>query len=57
MAPSAKTKIQEKISMNPLTDGPTDIEKVWETPTFVVIPISFEASAYALTENDDPPYR
>jgi hypothetical protein len=43
--------------MNPFTDGPTEVEKVWETPTFVAIPISFEASSYALTEDDDPPYR
>jgi hypothetical protein len=43
--------------MNSFTDGPTDIEEVWETPTFVVIPISFEASAYSLTADDDPPYR
>jgi coenzyme PQQ precursor peptide PqqA len=35
-------------------DCPTDIEKGWSTPTFQEIPISFEASSYALTEDDDP---
>ena len=43
--------------MNLFPDGPPDVEKVWKTPTFVVIPISFEASSYALTGDDDPPYR
>lgn len=43
--------------MNLFTDGPTDVEKIWKTPTFVVIPIAFEASSYALTDDDDPPYR
>jgi coenzyme PQQ precursor peptide PqqA len=36
------------------TDCPTDIEKCWKTPTFHEIPISFEASSYALTDDDDP---
>ena len=36
------------------TDCPIDIEKGWKTPTFREIPISFEASSYALTEDDDP---
>jgi hypothetical protein len=35
------------------TDCPADIEKSWQTPTFQVIPISFEASSYALTDDDD----
>jgi coenzyme PQQ precursor peptide PqqA len=30
---------------------------IWETPTFQEIPISFEASSYALIDEDDPPYR
>jgi hypothetical protein len=42
--------------MSLFTDRPADIENIWETPTLQVIPISFEASAYALTD-DDPPYR
>jgi coenzyme PQQ precursor peptide PqqA len=36
------------------TDRPTDIEKPWKTPTFQEIPISFEASSYALSDDDDP---
>jgi hypothetical protein len=43
--------------MDLFTDGAPDVEKVWKTPTFVVIPISFEASSYALIDADDPPYR
>ena len=39
--------------MSLFTDRPTDIEKSWQTPTFQVIPISFEASSYALTDDDD----
>jgi coenzyme PQQ precursor peptide PqqA len=31
-------------------------EKLWETPTLREIPISFEATSYAL-EDDGPPYR
>jgi coenzyme PQQ precursor peptide PqqA len=31
-------------------------EKIWKTPTFQEIPISFEASSYALID-DDPLYR
>jgi hypothetical protein len=40
--------------MSLFTDCPTDIEKSWKTPTFQVIPISFEASSYALIDEDDP---
>jgi coenzyme PQQ precursor peptide PqqA len=40
--------------MSLFTDCPTDIEKIWKTPTFQEIPISFEASSYALTDDDDP---
>ena len=43
--------------MNKSTDPDKNTEKNWETPTFVAIPISFEASSYALTDDDDPLYR
>ena len=43
--------------MNLIPDASPDVEKVWKTPTFVVIPISFEASSYALTDDDDTLYR
>jgi hypothetical protein len=39
--------------MSLFPDLPADIEKSWKTPTFQVIPISFEASSYALTDDDD----
>jgi coenzyme PQQ precursor peptide PqqA len=38
-------------------DCPTEIEKGWQTPTFQEIPISFEASSYALIDVDDDPLR
>jgi hypothetical protein len=41
--------------MNSYPDNPTEIEKIWKTPTFRLIPISFEASAYALAEGDHDP--
>jgi hypothetical protein len=41
--------------MSLFPDCPTDLEKSWKTPTFQMIPISFEASSYALTEDDDDP--
>ena len=41
--------------MNLFTDGPPDERRVWKTPTLVEIPISFEASSYALIDDDDPP--
>jgi hypothetical protein len=31
-------------------------ERNWDPPTFIKIPISFEASSYALTD-DDPPFQ
>jgi hypothetical protein len=40
--------------MSLLTDCTIDIEKIWKRPTFQVIPISFEASSYALSDDDDP---
>jgi hypothetical protein len=43
--------------MKLLADGSPEEIKVWKTPTLVEIPISFEASSYALTDDDDPPYR
>ncbi len=42
--------------MNESTNSDKDTEEIWKTPTFQEIPISFEASSYALT-NDDPPYQ
>ena len=42
--------------MTPPTDCIDNSKHVWETPIFQEIPISFEASSYALT-NDDPLYR
>jgi hypothetical protein len=38
--------------MSPFTDVPADVEKGWETPTFQMIRISFEASSYALIDDD-----
>jgi coenzyme PQQ precursor peptide PqqA len=40
--------------MNLSIDCPTDMEKEWKTPTFQTLPISFEATSYALTDDDDP---
>jgi hypothetical protein len=39
--------------MSLFTDCPAEKAKVWVTPTFQVIPISFEASSYALTDDDE----
>jgi coenzyme PQQ precursor peptide PqqA len=36
---------------------PDKNSKMWKTPTLQEIPISFEATSYALTSEDDPPYR
>ncbi len=41
--------------MKQRTDCPENTEQVWETPIFQEIPISFEASSYALTDGE-PPY-
>jgi coenzyme PQQ precursor peptide PqqA len=41
--------------MNESTDK--NNAEIWETPTFQEIPISFEASSYALIDEDNPPYR
>ncbi len=41
--------------MNSNPDSLTNDEKIWKTPTFRVIPISFEASAYALVEEEHDP--
>ena len=38
--------------MSSFADCPSDIETIWSTPTFEIIPISFEASSYALTDDD-----
>ena len=52
------------MSMNSFTDKTMDSStdnlseaKIWKSPTFKVIPISFEASSYAFTEEDDPMIR
>jgi hypothetical protein len=52
---SGTIKNKGAISMNSSPDSPTENEKIWKTPTFRVIPISFEASAYALAEGDHDP--
>jgi hypothetical protein len=39
--------------MSIFPDSPPDIETPWKTPTFQVIPISFEASSYALIDDYD----
>ena len=39
--------------MSIFPDSPTDFEIRWQIPTFQVIPISFEASSYALIEDKD----
>jgi coenzyme PQQ precursor peptide PqqA len=51
-----KRKAGEENEMNQSTECPDNTKSVWETPIFQEIPISFEASSYALTE-DDPLYR
>jgi hypothetical protein len=47
---------QLKHHMNKPSDPDKNTERVWETPTFDELPIAFEASSYALND-DDPPYR
>jgi hypothetical protein len=37
---------------NSNTENPN--ERNWDPPTFVKLPISFEASSYALTDDDTP---
>jgi hypothetical protein len=39
--------------MSIFPDFPADVEIRWKTPTFQVIPISFEASSYALIDDKD----
>ena len=43
--------------MNQFIDPEKNTEKVWERPIFQTIPISFEASSYAFTDDDDRVYR
>jgi coenzyme PQQ precursor peptide PqqA len=43
--------------MKQSTDGDENTERVWETPIFKEIPIAFEATSYALSDDDDPVYR
>jgi coenzyme PQQ precursor peptide PqqA len=38
--------------MSELIDHQEDAAKIWETPIFQEIPISFEASAYALIDDN-----
>jgi coenzyme PQQ precursor peptide PqqA len=38
--------------MNLPINGPDDSKPAWKTPIFEEIPISFEASSYALTDYD-----
>jgi hypothetical protein len=42
--------------MNQSNCPENNTKKAWETPILKEIPISFEASSYALTD-DDPPNR
>ena len=51
LIPRIKTKEADLMSI--FSDSPTDIEIRWETPAFQVIPISFEASSYALIDDND----
>ena len=44
------------LNMSESIDHQENAAKTWEAPIFQEIPISFEASSYALTE-DDPPHR
>ena len=46
-------EITESHFMSLFTDCPAEVEKIWASPTFEVIPISFEASSYAFTDDDD----
>ena len=48
-----RAKIRKANPMSLFSDLPIDLEKRWKTPTFQVIPISFEASSYALTDAED----
>jgi coenzyme PQQ precursor peptide PqqA len=43
--------------MNQPTDRHEKTERVWEAPIFKEIPIAFEATSYALSDDDDPEYR
>jgi hypothetical protein len=38
--------------MNEFTESSADEKEAWESPTLQEIPIAFEASAYALTDDD-----
>ena len=43
--------------MNQSNTPDKNTEKLWETPILREIPISFEATSYAMADDDDPPYR
>jgi coenzyme PQQ precursor peptide PqqA len=43
--------------MNQSTDRHENTKRVWEPPIFKEIPIAFEATSYALSDDDDPVYR
>jgi len=49
------SKLKTENDMNLPIDGPDNAKPAWKTPIFQEIPISFEASSYALTD-DDPLY-
>jgi coenzyme PQQ precursor peptide PqqA len=55
-ARSEKNANNKLLNMSESIDHQENAAKTWETPIFQEIPISFEASSYALTE-DDPPHR
>lgn len=42
--------------MNQPTDGHENTKPVWQTPSFKEIPIAFEATCYALSEDDNRMY-
>jgi coenzyme PQQ precursor peptide PqqA len=42
--------------MNQSNTPEKNTEKLWKTPILREIPISFEATSYAMAD-DDPPYR
>jgi coenzyme PQQ precursor peptide PqqA len=43
---------QQVNAMNQSNTPERNTEKLWETPIFKEIPVSFEASSYALMEDD-----
>jgi coenzyme PQQ precursor peptide PqqA len=43
--------------MNTPSEFHNEPAPAWEPPSFQEIPIAFEATSYALTDDDDPIYR